>query len=303
MTNLPAAIIADAVLGNDPVGIVGQVPEVACDPEVLLHRAPDHGDPPVEAGRRVENLLDPGDVAGEGRHDDPAVERLHDLAERVADRPLGRRVSRVLRPGRIREEAHDALLAQLGQDVKVRQPAVDRGVVELEVAGMHDDANRRAQGDPHRVGDGVADPERDHREGPDGDLVAGLQAEERVVVKLVLLDLVAEQPARQDRRVDGHAGELREHVRQGPDVILVRMRDEERPDVGAALLQVADVGNDEIDAEHLLVGEHQAAVDDDDVVAVLEHVHVLADLAHAPQGDDAKRRVVGNRVLAGHGLT
>ncbi len=69
------------------------------------------------------------------------------------------------------------------------------------------------------------------------------------------------------------------------------MGDQERLDLGAALLEVGDVGDDEVDAEHLLVGEHQAAVDDDDVVAVLEHVHVLADLADAAERDDAERLV------------
>ena len=73
------------------------------------------------------------------------------------------------------------------------------------------------------------------------------------------------------------------------------MGDEERLDVGAALLEVGDVGDDEVDAEHLLVGEHQAAVDDDDVVAVLEHVHVLADLAHPAERDDPERLVVVGR--------
>ena len=72
-------------------------------------------------------------------------------------------------------------------------------------------------------------------------------------------------------------------------MVLVGVRDQERLDVLAAFLEVGDVGHDEVDAEHLLVGEHQAAVDHDDVVAVLEHVHVLADLADAAERNDAKR--------------
>ena len=124
------------------------------------------------------------------------------------------------------------------------------------------------------------------------DLVAGLEGDQRVVVELVLLDLVAEQAARQGRGVDGHARELGQDVRQRADVVLVGVGDEERLDVGAALLEVGDVGDDEVDAEHLLVGEHQSAVDDDDLVAVLEDVHVLADLAHPAERDDAERLVV-----------
>ena len=273
-------------------GVVGQVAEVGRDPEVLLHRAADDRDVAVHVGGRVEDLLDARDVAREGRHDHPAGERLHDLAEGVADGPLGRRVARVLGTGRVGQQAGHALLAEPGEDREVGQLAVDRRVVELEVAGVDDRADRRPQRDAHRVRDRVADPERDDVEGPDVDLVARLEREERVVVELVLLDLVAEQPARQRRRIDRDARELREHVRQRADVILVGMGDEERLDVGAALLEVADVGDDEVDAEHLLVGEHQAAVDDHDLVAVLEHVHVLADLAHPAERDDSERLVV-----------
>ena len=129
--------------------------------------------------------------------------------------------------------------------------------------------------------------------GADVDLVARLERDQRVVVELVLLDLVAEQAAGQGRGVDRHARELGQDVRQRADVVLVGVGDEERLDVGAALLEVGDVGDDEVDAEHLLVGEHQAAVDDDDLVAVLEHVHVLADLPHPAERDDAERLVVG----------
>ena len=124
------------------------------------------------------------------------------------------------------------------------------------------------------------------------DGLARLERQERVVAELVLLDLVAQQAARQRRGVDRHARELRQHVGQAADVVLVGVRDEEGLDLVAALLEVGDVGHDEVDAEHLLVGEHQPAVDDDDLVAVLEDVHVLADLAHAAERDDAQDRSV-----------
>ena len=139
-------------------------------------------------------------------------------------------------------------------------------------------------------------------ERPDVDLVARFEADQRVVVELVLLDLVAEQPAGQGRGIDRDAGELRQHVRQGADVVLVGMGDQERLDVGAPFLQVGDVGDDQVDPEHLLVGEHQAAVDHDDLVAVLEDVHVLADLAHPAERDDAERLIVDRSGLgSGHG--
>ena len=197
---LGVGMVLDLVLGNDPRRVVGQVAEVGRDAEVLLHRAPDDRHAPVHVGRGVEDLLDARDVAGEGRHDDPAFERLHDLAEGVADRAFRRGVAGVLGARRVGQQAQHALLAEPGEDGEVGQLAIDRRVVELEVAGVDDRPDRRPEGDAHRVRDRVADPERHDVERADVDLVARLHRDERVVVELVLLDLVAEQAARQGAR-------------------------------------------------------------------------------------------------------
>ena len=58
----------------------------------------------------------------------------------------------------------------------------------------------------------------------------------------MLLDLVAEQAARQGRGVDRDARELRQDVGQPADVVLVGVGDQERLDVGPALLEVGHVG-------------------------------------------------------------
>ena len=57
--------------------------------------------------------------------------------------------------------------------------------------------------------------------------------------------------------------------------------------IAAQLIQVAlEIGrvrDDQIDAQHVVIREGYAAVDDDDVVSVLDHGHVLADLVEAAQ--------------------
>ena len=228
---LGVGMVLDLVLGHDPRGVVLEVAEVRRDLEVLLHRAADDRHVAVHVRGGVEDLLDAGDVACEGRDDDPPVERLHDLAEGVADRALGRRVAGVLGTRRVRQEDRHALRAELGEDREVGQLAVDRGVVELEVAGVDDGPDRGLERDAHRVGDRMADPERHDVERADVDLVAGLEREDRVVVELVLLDLVAEQAAGQGAGVDRHARELGQDEGQRADVVLVGVGDEERPDL------------------------------------------------------------------------
>ena len=268
---------------------MGEVAEVSGDAEVLLHRATDDGDTAVERRGGIDDLLDSGDVAGEGGDNDPAVERLHDLAEGLADGPLGQRVAGALGASRVGEQADDAVLAQAREHGKVGPPAIDRRVIELEVACRDDCPDRRVQRDPHGVWDRVADPKRLHAERPDLEVVARIQGQEWIVVELVLLDLDAQQAARQSRGIHGHAGEVRQHVRQAADVILVGVSDQEGSNLLTVLAQVGDVRDDQVDPEHFLIGEHESAVNDDDVVAVLEDVHVLADLPHASEGDDAER--------------
>ena len=143
---LRVRMVLDLVLGHDPRRVVRQVAEVRGDLEVLLHRPADDRDVAVHVLRCVEDLLDARDVARERGDDDPALERLHDLAERLADGPLGRRVAGVLRAGRVGQEAGDALRAEARQDREVGQLAVDRRVVELEVAGVDDGPDRRLAG-------------------------------------------------------------------------------------------------------------------------------------------------------------
>ena len=67
--------------------------------------------------------------------------------------------------------------------------------------------------------------------GPIGQLVARLEREQRVVVELVLLDLVAQQAAGERARVHGDARELGQHVGQAADVVLVGVGDQERADL------------------------------------------------------------------------
>src|SRR5665647_800794 len=80
--------------------------------------------------------------------------------------------------------------------------------------------------------------------------------------------------------------ELLQHEGQRPLVILVAVRDDERQDVVAAPEQPSDIGDHEVDAEHLVARELDAAVEHHDLAAVLHGGHVLADLAETAERDD-----------------
>ena len=70
-------------------------------------------------------------------------------------------------------------------------------------------------------------------------------------------------------------------------MVLVSVREHHRLHHRLALSQVREVGQDEIDAEVLVAREGEPGVDHDDRPVRLVDGHVLADLAEAPERDDA----------------
>ena len=105
----------------------------------------------------------------------------------------------------------------------------------------------------------------------------------------MLVELGLDQPERQAGAPDlGHA-DLAHQVRQGADVILVPVRQDDRPQRAGSVAQVAEVGQHEVDAHHLVAREAEPRIDQDALAVLLDHGHVLADLAEAPERDDAHR--------------
>ena len=59
---------------------------------------------------------------------------------------------------------------------------------------------------------------------------------------------------------------------------------EDCPDAVAILSQVGDIGQNQVDAGLFFVRECDTAIDDDDVVLILEHKHIFANF-----GDTAEK--------------
>ena len=125
--------------------------------------------------------------------------------------------------------------------------------------------------------------------GPSLHLLPRRQLLQRRVAELVLVELGADHADRQQAAVDHrrHA-DLAQHVGQRADVVLVAVGEDDRLDVVGAVAQVGEVGQDEVDPEHLGGREHQAGVDDDDPAVVLDDGHVLADLPQPAERQHAE---------------
>ena len=270
--------------------IVGdrEVAEVPRDVHVLPHRAADHRDLAPALDRDVGGLLHAVDVRGERRDEDPALAHRHQRAERLADESLRARHAGPLGVRRVAEQEVDAAVADLRQPAHVGLEAVDRRVVELPVARVHDSPGRRLHHDRDRIGDRVRDAHELEAEAAELERRAfGVGLEQlRDGGDTVLLELRADEAERQARRDDALDVHLAEDVRQRADVVLVAVRQHDGEHAPA--LEVGEVGQHEVDAQVLVAREREARVDDDHVVAELVDGHVLADLAEPAERNDAQ---------------
>ena len=133
----------------------------------------------------------------------------------------------------------------------------------------------------------VGDADGQDGERPEGEAAAGKDLDQLgVVEQAMLFELAFDEGEGELGAVDGDV-ELGEDPGQAADVVLVAVGEDDGADFVAVLDEIADVGDDDVDAEELFFGEHQAGIDDDDVILPAEGQAVHTELTQAPEGDHA----------------
>ena len=231
-------------------------------------------------------VTDTVDVGGEGGDDDTLVAILELAHEGGAHHLFGGGEAGTLHVGGVGAQTQDPLLAQLTQAGQVDDLPVNGGGVDLEVAGVDDGAHLSVDGESHGVGDGMVHMDELHGELACPDALARLYGDELGGFhQLVLLQLQLDETGGEAGAVDGHV-DLLEHIGDGADVVLVAVGDEQAPDSGLVLDEVADIGDHAVDAVHVITGEGHTTVHHDDFAAVFIGGHVLADLVETAKGND-----------------
>jgi hypothetical protein len=264
------------------------VAQLTPDSDVLAHRAPDQRDLAVKRGGGVDDLLHAVDVRGEARDDDPSPGPREDLLELRSDDRLGGREAIAVGVRRVPAQEQHALGPELREPRDVGRLAIHGRLVELVVAGEHHGSELACERDRARVGDRVRHVDQLRAEGPQLERLARLDIDQDGVAQLVLVELRTRHRHRQGPAIDRRHRDRRELAQdpgQRPEVVLVPVRDDDRLDVRGALAQVAEVRQDEVDADHLRGREAQTDIDDDDPIVLLDDGHVLADLAQPPEGE------------------
>ncbi len=261
-----------------------QVAEALRDLRVLDHPAADERHLAVELRRQIDEDLHPVDARGEGRDDQPPARAGEDLLERLDHFGFRAGEAAAVDVGAVGEERQHPLGAELREAVDVEMLAVDRRLIDLEVAGVDDDAERRMNGQRHAVGHAVRDADEFDRERTDVTRSRGRTGTSSGVAKAVLAQLGLDQREGQRRAVD-RAVDERRHVRHAADVILVPVRQHQRARA-AFLLEIGEVRDDAVHAEQLGVREHHAGIHDDGRLTPGERQHVHSELAEAAERHD-----------------
>ena len=169
-------------------------------------------------------------------------------------------------------------------------PPKKRVRVDLPVARVQDDAQRRADGYPVGLWDRVGERDQLHLERSEGELAAkGDLCQRHIVEDAGVAQLLAQQEG-------GEGGGVAGRLQPGPepahraDVILMRVGQDDAEDVVGMLFDEARVGHDDLDARRGRVAESHAEIDHDPLPrmgrTVAVEIEVHPDLVRPAEGEE-----------------
>src|SRR6266566_8248414 len=293
---------ADVLRAHDhPVGNA-QAFEIMRDFDVVHHAAADKGHLSADALRDFDDLLDAVEGRCEAGEHDLGRRRAAELFNARDNCALRRREAGPLDVRAVAEERQDALVAVAREGVHIERGAVHRRVVDLEVAGVEDNPERRADRERDAIDRAVSDADEFDFIRSDLDAPAGENfAQRNFVEQGGFFEALLYQSESEPRAVDGHV-EIPQNIGQCADVVLMTVREDDGADARAVLLQIRNVGNDKINAQKLRLREHHARVDDEDVLAITQREHVHSEFAKTAERDGCEggrgraQRIVGSMI-------
>ena len=249
----------------------------------LHHRAPHQRNLAAVLEGLIDGQLNAMDRRREAGDEQTAFGAGEDFLEARTNRAFARRVALALHVGRILKQRQHAFLAVLGKGVQVEEAIVGRRRIDLEVAGMNQNAQRRVDRQRHAIHQAVRHVDGIDGERPDLEALARLDlVEHGIVEQAVLFQLAFHISQREFGAVYRHV-QLGEQPGQCADVVFVSMGQHHRPHMSAVLDQVREIGDDNVDAKQFGFGEHESGIDNDDVIAPANGHAVHAEFAESTE--------------------
>lgn len=226
-------------------------------------------------------------MRGEHRDDEPALGFFDYFLKSLVHVDLGDGPSRLPDIGAVHEKREHVSVLEDAKFALLLFARLSVYMREFDIAGEDDIAPRSLDDDAHAIRYGVRHAKEAYRSRSQlyHLILFYLAYDDRRGLKFLLafLDHFAGETARVDMRI----ADAVHHIGNATDVVEVAVRYEESAYFIAALLQVAGVGENVIDARRIILGEGKAAIEYEYIVAEFYGRHVAAYLFHASERDDA----------------
>ena len=158
------------------------------------------------------------------------------------------------------------------------------GKVNFKVAGVYNSANGGGYAQRNRIGYGVVYLYKFNVKGFAESLrVTGENLPQVGIFYSVLRKLQAEYAQSQPRAVNGDFY-LLQQIRHRADMVLVSVGENKSAELILVAEQIGEIGYYEVNTGHIVLGEGNAAVYCDNIVAVLEERHIHADPVNTANG-------------------
>src|ERR1022692_627133 len=249
------------------------------------HTPSDNRHFPAELRRKIQHQLNSVDGRTETRDHQTSLGAVEDVFHARLDGALGFGVARPVGIGRVGKEQQDAPLAVVGQGVQVEELVVGGGGIDLEIAGVDDDSQRRGDGQRDGADDGVRYMDKLDLEWTYRQYLLRLDwIQLGFFFKLVFFQPPLYQSQREGCSVHWHA-DLGQEIGHRSDVVLMAVGQDQSFDLRLVLLQEGEIGHDQVHAQQFVFREHHPGVDHDDFITETDGGHVHAELAQSAQGD------------------
>ena len=184
---------------------------------------------------RVHDLLYTVHVRSKCSDDDSRIARpVENIKEGLADSPLRHRIPRTLRVRGIRHQRQNAFLAKFCEPRQIDHVAVNRRIVNLEIARMEDHADRRCDRQRDRISDTVVGADKLNLVASERNLVPCLNTGKRRSGHIALFELVLHKCQCQ-RGTEYRHMKFPQKERQRADMVLMAMRQHDTDDLVTVL--------------------------------------------------------------------
>ena len=171
------------------------------------------------------------DRGREAREEDAALGGSEDVVEARDDGLFAGSEAGAVDVGGVLQEAEDVLLAEVGEGLEIEGVAVGRGEIDLEVAGMEDDADGGMDGERDAVDQRMRDADGEDREDAEVEAAAGEDLDELGVVEEAMLFELALYVGEGELGAVDRDVEVGEDPRQAADMVLVPVREDDAADL------------------------------------------------------------------------